>query len=68
MLAPPDAQTRSPVTGPGDRAISQSIRSNSEYAEAPASRQAQKLRRWFAFCHATACTLAELAFAGGLPR
>ena len=29
--------------------------------------QAEKLRRFYCFCHATACTIAALAFAGG-PR
>jgi hypothetical protein len=28
--------------------------------------QAHKLRRLFCFCHATACTIASLAFAGGV--
>jgi hypothetical protein len=38
-----------------------------DIAETAAHRQAQKLRRLYSFCQATACTIASLAFAGG-PR
>jgi hypothetical protein len=32
--------------------------------EAASDLQAEKLRRLYLFCHATACTIASLAFAG----
>jgi hypothetical protein len=38
-----------------------------DIAETAADRQARSLRRLFSFCHATAYTIASLAFAGG-PR
>jgi hypothetical protein len=38
-----------------------------EFKSEPLDLQARKLRGLFCFCHATACTIAALAFTGG-PR
>jgi hypothetical protein len=59
---------RSPVTRQSDRAKShKTIKSNSDNAETPLDIQAEKLRRLYFFCHATAVTIAALDYAGG-PR
>ena len=50
-------QMRSPVTGQGDRAISQkSIKSSSDNMQTPLDVQARKLQRVFSLAHATART------------
>ena len=66
MHAPPDQKSeRAPLAG---RPISQNqFPYPQESSEAVTDLQAEKLRRVYFFCRATACTIAALAFAGG-PR
>lgn len=62
MRGPPDQKwERAPLAG---RPVSQNQFPYSAESNEPARDfQAQKLRRLYCFCHATACTIASLAFA-----
>ena len=65
MHAPPDPDMRRAVTRQSDSPVSQSnslpcVENNKRDA---LDVQAEKLRRLYCFCHATACTIASLAFA-----
>ena len=65
MLRPPDPETiRAALAGSPQ---SKSLPCIENTTEAVSDFQAEKLRRLYCFCHATACTIASLAFAGG-PR
>jgi hypothetical protein len=69
MHAPPDPHKRK---GRPCQDAPKSQKSNQKEREiqsdtSPLVFQAAKLRRIYCFCHATACTIASLAFAGG-PR
>ena len=63
MHAPPDLKCeRAPLAG---RPISQNqFPYTQESSEATSDFQAEKLRRLYSFCRATAYTIAALAFAG----
>ena len=66
MRGPPDPKTRRAASAKGSPKSQSS--SHTEDSNLTASDfQALKLRRLFSLCHATACTIASLAF-GGLPR
>ena len=63
MRGPPDLHCeRAALAGSPDRKIHLPCDANS--TEAALDLQSEKLRRLFFFCHATACTIASLAFAG----
>jgi hypothetical protein len=67
MHGPPSPTSeRAPLAGRPKSQIPRAS-SNPENSQSELNLQAQKLRRLFSFCHATACTIASLAFAGG-PR
>lgn len=51
----------------GDPVLSQSNSSTADLADTASDLQAEKLRKLFCFCRATAYAIASLAFAGG-PR
>jgi hypothetical protein len=61
MLRPPDPEMRSPAAANG-RAKSQIRNEPHQLSEAVFLLQAKKLRRLYSFCHATACTIASLAW------
>jgi hypothetical protein len=65
MSRPPDPEMRSPATGQGDRAKSHNGEKHRTSESNPDALdvQAQKLRRLYSFCHATAHCIASLAFA-----
>ena len=63
MLGPPDPENaRSPAAANG-RAKSQNLLEPHHPIEAVSVLQAEKLRRLYSFCRATAATIAGLAFA-----
>jgi hypothetical protein len=66
MHAPPDPEMRKAAL-PGGPEIAGEKLNAEESTETIRDFQAAKLRRIYCFCHATACTIASLAFAGG-PR
>jgi hypothetical protein len=62
MCGPPDQKCeRAPLAGRPDRKIH--LPCIEKPTEAVTDLQAEKLRRVYFFCHATACTIANLAFA-----
>jgi hypothetical protein len=61
MQAPPDPQTRSPAAANG-RASRKGNSEPHQLSEAASDLQAEKLRRLYSFCRATASTIASLAF------
>jgi hypothetical protein len=63
MRGPPDPEMRNRPAGHGtaDRRAGMKPQDSSLAAS---DFQAEKLRRLYSFCHATACTIASLAFAG----
>jgi hypothetical protein len=63
-MPPPDPEMRSPTTEQGGRAKSQGKLEPHQPIESVSVLQAEKLRRLYSFCHATALTIALLAFAG----
>ena len=67
MRGPPDPETRNRPAGDGTAYRRTILKKPEEITETTAEIQARKLRRLYSFCHATACTIASLAFAGG-PR
>ena len=62
MHSPPNPKMRSPAAANG-RAKSQENIHTEDSSLAAFDFQAQKLRRLFSLCQATACTVAHLAFA-----
>lgn len=58
-MGPPENAKRAPLPG---RPVSLDRKSNTESTQAPVELQAQKLRRLFSFCQATAVTIAALAW------
>ena len=63
MRGPPDLKSeRAALAGSPNRKIHLPCTENS--TETIPDLQAEKLRRVYFFCHATACTIASLAFAG----
>jgi hypothetical protein len=65
MRGPPDPEMRGAVTRQSDSPVSQiQLPCTENPTEAVADLQAEKLRRLYFFCRATACTIASLAFAG----
>jgi len=64
MRGPPEPDMRRAVTRQSDSPVSHSNNPCvEESSEAISDFQAEKLRRLYSFCHATACTIASLAFA-----
>lgn len=62
MRGPPDQNAkRAPLAGRPNRKIH--LPCIEKPTEAVNDLQAEKLRRLYRFCHATACTIASLAFA-----
>ena len=63
--SPPDSPEMRRATAANGSPKSQvSNLSTAEFKSEPLDLQARKLRGQFSFCHATACTIAALAFAG----
>ena len=63
MYAPPDPEMRRGAALPGCTPKSQNPHHTEDSTEPVREVQAQGLRRIYPFCHATACTVASLAFA-----
>jgi len=63
MRGPPDPEMRSPAEANGRASRTEKLNKREEPTEAALVRQAEKLRRLYSFCRATACTIASLAFA-----
>jgi hypothetical protein len=61
-MHPPDLEMRKPAADQDRGAISQDNLHTKDSISFAASYQAQKLRRLFSFCQATACTIANLAW------
>jgi hypothetical protein len=65
MRGPPDPEMRSPADGWNHgRASRKGDLEPEQITEAASDFQAEKLRRLYSFCQATAYTVASLAFAG----
>jgi hypothetical protein len=62
MCGPPDPEMRRAALAGSP--LSQSHNSSTKSSLAPSDYQAQKLRRLLSLCHATACTIASLAWGG----
>jgi hypothetical protein len=63
MRGPPDPEMRSPAAANGRASRRGKSRKPEENSDTLSDLQAEKLRRLYSFCQATACTVASLAFA-----
>jgi hypothetical protein len=64
MRGPPNPEMRRAVTRQSDSPVSQiHLPCTANNKPEALDVQAEKLRRLYCFCHATACTIASLAFA-----
>jgi len=63
MRGPPDPEMRNPAAANGRANSQNGIKSTTDNKRDALDVQAEKLRRLYCFCHATACTIASLAFA-----
>ena len=64
MRGPPDLKCERAALAGSPESHSKDNPSTEESSEAISDFQAEKLRRLYSFCRATACTIASLAFAG----
>ena len=67
MRGPPDPEMRKGRLCKGSPDRKPDLKKPEEFSLAASDYQAEKLRRLYSFCQATAYTIASLAFAGG-PR